>query len=74
MPRLDLTAKNLDGAWRRVHRWIWPIFVALYGSASFLLISGEWSVNRWLEDADLEHGVPAALEAREGFSETVGGA
>ena len=54
---VDLAAKNLGGAWRRVHRWIWPIFVMLYKLAFFLSISGEWSVNRWLEDADLEHGI-----------------
>ena len=53
---MDLTARNIGSAWRRIHRWISLIFVAESRSAADLLIGGIGFIDKFLDDEDLELG------------------
>jgi hypothetical protein len=53
---VDLTARNVGGAWGRVHCWISLVFAALSRSTDDLLIDGVCFVDQCLDDVDLEFG------------------
>jgi hypothetical protein len=52
--QVNRRAGSSIGVWGRVHRWISSIFAALSWSIFDLSIGGDWHLNWWLEDADLE--------------------
>jgi hypothetical protein len=51
-----IAARNVGGAWRRVHRWISSVFAAYSRSVPNLLIGGVGFGDRFLDDVDLELG------------------
>ncbi len=69
---VDLAARVVGGAWRRVHCWISLVFVALSRSAIDLLIGGCLHLNRWLEEVELRLGDRVTCEEISKFSQTIG--